>query len=250
MNLVDDTCLSQLGNEYIMGVCHALSIELSKCAPKSAAYHEAFHKIFELLIPEKTRDVLYSKYRDRNKGVSDRQIAEAFADMFMEYMDNRRDSDKSKWYKRIYSWFKKIGITLGIFRKIGLSGTHQLYSVFDDVTAGKYRNAKISDKQKERFERLFGTGLNYTITDPKTKAKTEFKNLNNSSDVSDMVSALGFYVAKIFKLDDFNATGSKLKDGAQLVNALPAGFIDGLTGKGIDENQLTYSQKAFREIFE
>lgn len=250
LNLVDDTCLSQLGNEYIMGVCHALSIELSKCAPKSAAYHEAFHKIFELLIPEKTRDVLYSKYRDRHKGVSDRQIAEAFADMFMEYMDNRRDSDKSKWYKRIYSWFKKIGITLGIFRKIGLSGTHQLYSVFDDVTAGKYRNAKISDKQKERFERLFGTGLNYTITDPKTKAKTEFKNLNNSSDVSDMVSALGFYAAKIFKLDDFNATGSKLKDGEQLVKALPAGFIDGLTGKGIDENQLTDSQKAFREIFE
>lgn len=250
LNLVDDTCLSQLGNEYIMGVCHALSIELSKCAPKSAAYHEAFHKIFELLIPEKTRDVLYSKYRDRHKGVSDRQIAEAFADMFMEYMDNRRDSDKSKWYKRIYSWFKKIGITLGIFRKIGLSGTHQLYSVFDDVTAGKYRNAKISDKQKERFERLFGTGLNYTITDPKTKAKTEFKNLNNSSDVSDMVSALGFYAAKIFKLDDFNATGSKLEDGEQLVKALPAGFIDGLTGKGIDENQLTDSQKAFKEIFE
>lgn len=250
LNLVDDTCLSQLGNEYIMGVCHALSIELSKCAPKSAAYHEAFHKIFELLIPEKTRDILYSKYRDRHKGVSDRQIAEAFADMFMEYMDNRRDSDKSKWYKRIYSWFKKIGITLGIFRKIGLSGTHQLYSVFDDVTAGKYRNAKISDKQKERFERLFGTGLNYTITDPKTKAKTEFKNLNNSSDVSDMVSTLGFYAAKIFKLDDFNATGSKLKNGEQLVKALPAGFIDGLTGKGIDENQLTYSQKAFREIFE
>ena len=250
LNLVDDTCLSQLGNEYIMGVCHALSIELSKCAPKSAAYHEAFHKIFELLIPEKTRDILYSKYRDRHKGVSDRQIAEAFADMFMEYMDNRRDSDKSKWYKRIYSWFKKIGITLGIFRKIGLSGTRQLYSVFDDVTAGKYRNAKISDKQKERFERLFGTGLNYTITDPKTKAKTEFKNLNNSSDVSDMVSTLGFYAAKIFKLDDFNATGSKLKDGEQLVKALPAGFIDGLTGKGIDENQLTDSQKAFKEIFE
>ena len=250
LNLVDDTCLSQLGNEYIMGVCHALSIELSKCAPKSAAYHEAFHKIFELLIPEKTRDVLYSKYRDRHKGVSDRQIAEAFADMFMEYMDNRRDSDKSKWYKRIYSWFKKIGITLGIFRKIGLSGTHQLYSVFDDVTAGKYRNAKISDKQKERFERLFGTGLNYTITDPKTKAKTEFKNLNNSSDISDMVSTLGFYAAKIFKLDDFNATGSKLKDGEQLVKALPAEFIDGLTGKGIDENQLTDSQKAFKEIFE
>lgn len=250
LNLVDDTCLSQLGNEYIMGVCHALSIELSKCAPKSAAYHEAFHKIFELLIPEKTRDILYSKYRDRHKGVSDRQIAEAFADMFMEYMDNRRDGDKSKWYKRIYSWFKKIGITLGIFRKIGLSGTHQLYSVFDDVTAGKYRNAKISDKQKERFERLFGTGLNYTITDPKTKAKIEFKNLNNSSDVSDMVSTLGFYAAKIFKLDDFNATGSKLKNGEQLVKALPAGFIDGLTGKGIDENQLTDSQKAFREIFE
>lgn len=250
LNLVDDTCLSQLGNEYIMGVCHALSIELSKCAPKSAAYHEAFHKIFELLIPEKTRDMLYSKYRDRHKGVSDRQIAEAFADMFMEYMDNRRDSDKSKWYKRLHSWFKKIGITLGIFRKIGLSGTHQLYSVFDDVTAGKYRNAKISDKQKERFERLFGTGLNYTITDPKTKAKTEFKTLNNSSDVSDMVEALGFYAAKAFKLDDFNATGSKLKDGGQLVDALPTEFIDGLTGKGIDENQLTNSQKAFKEIFE
>lgn len=250
LDLVDDTCLSQLGNEYVMGICHSLSIELSKCAPKSAAYHEAFHKIFELLIPENVRDSLYDKYRQRHKNTSDRQIAEAFADMFMTYMSNRRDSDKSKWYKRLHSWFNKIGITLGIFRKIGLSGTHQLYSVFNDVTNGKYRNVEINDKQKARFEKLFGTGLNYTITNSKTNEKIQFETLNNSSDVQDMVRALGFYTAKLFKLDDFNTSGFKLKNGKQLAKALTQDFINAISGVGLASDQITDVQRAFREIFE
>ena len=250
LSLEDDTCLSQIDNQYIMGVCHALSIELSKYSPKSAAYHEAFHKIFELLIPEKTRDTLYQKYRDRHKGVSDRQIAEAFADMFMIYMTNRRDSDKSKWYKRLHSWFRKIGITLGILKKIGFSGTRSLYQVFNNVTNGKYRNATISDKQKERFDKLFEGGLNYTITDNKTNTKINFEHLNDTSDVSDMVRALGFYVSKAFKLDDINAKVIKLINGKQFVDLFSKEFIDALCGNGLDESTLTESQRAFREVFE
>ena len=250
LNLEDDTCLGQIDNQYIMGVCHALSIELSKYSPKSAAYHEAFHKIFELLIPEKTRDALYQKYRDRHKGVSDRQIAEAFADMFMIYMTNRRDSDKSKWYKRLHSWFRKIGITLGILKKVGFSGTRSLYQVFNDVTNGKYRNATISDKQKERFDKLFEGGLNYTITNSKTKTKVNFEHLNNTSDVSDMVRALGFYASKVFGLDNINAKTVKLTNGKQFVNTLSKEFIDALCGNGLDELTLTESQRAFREVFE
>lgn len=250
LSLEDDTCLSQIDNQYIMGVCHALSIELSKYSPKSAAYHEAFHKIFELLIPEKTRDTLYQKYRDRHKGVSDRQIAEAFADMFMIYMTNRRDSDKSKWYKRLHSQFRKIGITLGILKKIGFSGTRSLYQVFNNVTNGKYRNATISDKQKERFDKLFEGGLNYTITDNKTNTKINFEHLNDTSDVSDMVRALGFYVSKAFKLDDINAKVIKLINGKQFVDLFSKEFIDALCGNGLDETTLTESQRAFREVFE
>ncbi len=249
LNLEDDTCLGQIGNEYIMGVCHALSIDLSTHAPKSAAYHEAFHKIFELLVPENTRDRLYERFRSRHKNATDRQIAEEFADLFTRYMANRRDSDKSKWYKRLFSWFKKIGITIGILRKVGLRGTTELYQVFNDTTNGKYRNATISEKQKARFDKLFKGGLHYTVTNTKTGKSVNFTELHNSADVQDMVESLGFFAARVLKLDALNASDLKLQTSKDLIRALPQEFIDALCGKGIPEKDLTYSQRAYREVF-
>lgn len=249
LNLEDDTCLGQIGNEYIMGVCHALSIDLSTHAPKSAAYHEAFHKIFELLVPENTRDRLYERFRSRHKNATDRQIAEEFADLFTRYMANRRDSDKSKWYKRLFSWFKKIGITIGILRKVGLRGTTELYQVFNDTTNGKYRNAAISEKQKARFDKLFKGGLHYTVTNTKTGKSVNFTELHDSADVQDMVESLGFFAARVFKLDALNASDLKLQTSKYLMKALPQKFIDALCGKGVPEKDLTYSQRAYREVF-
>ena len=249
LNLEDDTCLGQIDNEYIMGVCHALSIDLSTHAPKSAAYHEAFHKIFELLVPENTRDKLYERFRSRHKNATDRQIAEEFADLFTRYMANRRDSDKSKWYKRLFSWFKKIGITIGILRKVGLRGTTELYQVFNDTTNGKYRNATISEKQKARFDKLFEGGLYYTVTNTKTGKSVNFTELHNSADVQDMVESLGFFAARVFKLDELSALDLKLQNSKDLMRALPQEFIDALCGKGVPEKDLTYSQRAYREVF-
>lgn len=249
LNLEDDTCLGQIGNEYIMGVCHALSIDLSTHAPKSAAYHEAFHKIFELLVPEDTRDKLYERFRSRHKNATDRQIAEEFADLFTRYMANRRDSDKSKWYKRLFSWFKKIGITIGILRKVGLRGTTELYQVFNDITNGKYRNATISEKQKARFDKLFKGDLHYTVTNTKTGKSVNFTELHDSADVQDMVESLGFFAARVFKLDELSAFDLKLQNSKYLMRALPQKFIDALCGKGVPEKDLTYSQRAYREVF-
>lgn len=249
LNLEDDTCLGQIGNEYIMGVCHALSIDLSTHAPKSAAYHEAFHKIFELLVPESTRDKLYERFRSRHKNATDRQIAEEFADLFTRYMANRRDSDKSKWYKRLFSWFKKIGITIGILRKVGLRGTTELYQVFHDTTNGKYRNATISEKQKARFDKLFEGGLHYTVTNTKTKKSANFIELSNSADVQDMVESLGFFAARVLKLDALNASDMRLQDAKSFVKALPEKFLDALCGRWLPEKDLTYTQRAYREVF-
>jgi hypothetical protein len=77
-------------NERVAGICTAESIKLTRYVPMSVAWHEAFHKIFELVIPAEERDKFYSAYRwGRHTKPSDRTVAEAFADMFMTYMQNR-----------------------------------------------------------------------------------------------------------------------------------------------------------------
>jgi hypothetical protein len=50
-------------NERIAGICTAEAIKLSRYVPLSVAWHEAFHKIFELVIPAEERDKFYSAYR-------------------------------------------------------------------------------------------------------------------------------------------------------------------------------------------
>jgi hypothetical protein len=108
-------------NDRIAGICTAESIKLSRYVPMSVAWHEAFHKIFELVIPAEERDKFYKAYRwGKFRKPLDRDVAEAFADMFMTYMQNKQAINKANgFFKKIKPWFKMFGFTLGMIWKIG-----------------------------------------------------------------------------------------------------------------------------------
>jgi hypothetical protein len=73
-------------------------IRLSKRAKRGTEYHEAFHRILELLIPDKQREKAYKEYRKKfGQDLSDNDITEKAADEFWWYKENKPMRFKLSW---------------------------------------------------------------------------------------------------------------------------------------------------------
>ena len=158
----------------------------------------------ELVLPDKVRQEFYDIYRAKNgKTLSDRKIAEAYADMYMDYMTNKDTIKQAKWYKKPFTWFRQFAFELGITWKLGFKNAYNLRNIVSEVNRGKYANKEISESKRKRFNKLFGDNLYYTV---KSKGKSvDFKYLANSGDVKEMVNALGYWIAVSMDLDSINA---------------------------------------------
>lgn len=236
-------------SQAAIGVCTTELIKLSRYAPMSTAYHEAFHKVVELCVDDKLRQSLYDSYRSYNgKSLSDRDVAEGLADQFVDYMSNWQSFKESKGFSKIKPLFKTIGFYIGVGRNYGFKTLRNLFQLYRDTNNGKYANTKISQEKKDRFNKLFGDTLYYKVTNNDTKKSAEFEYLNNSSDVNEMVKALAFNILENKNLE-FGSRDRIVIDNNTLKN-LPQKTINRLCGYdlqlGVDPD---YINMAFREIF-
>ena len=236
-------------DQAVLGVCTTELIKLSRYAPMSTAYHEAFHKVLELCIDDRLRQLLYDSYRSYN-GVflSDRDVAEGLADQFIDYMSNWQSFKESKGFFKIKSLFKTVGFYIGVGRNYGFKTLRNLFQLYRDTNKGKYANSKISKEKKDRFNKLFGNTLYYKVTNNDTKKSAEFEYLNNSSDVNEMVKALAFNILENKNLE-FGSRDRIVIDNNTLRN-LPQKTIDRLCGYDLQPGvEPDYINMAFREIF-
>lgn len=75
-----------------MGLVRKDSTILWKGAERGTLYHEAFHRVSLLTISPKERKKIYEFYRNRTGFVgSDKQVEEALAEDFRQYMLNKVD---------------------------------------------------------------------------------------------------------------------------------------------------------------
>lgn len=236
-------------SQAAIGVCTTELIKLSRYAPMSTAYHEAFHKVLELCVDDKLRQSLYDSYRSYNgKSLSDRDVAEGLADQFVDYMSNWQSFKESKGFSKIKPLFKTIGFYIGVGRNYGFKTLRNLFQLYRDTNKGKYANAKISKEKKDRFNKLFGDTLYYKVTNNDTKKSAEFEYLNNSSDVNEMVRALAFNILENKNLE-FGSRDRIVIDNNTLRN-LPQKTIDRLCGYDLQPGvEPDYINMAFREIF-
>lgn len=145
---------------HVVGNCKDDCIILSQLAWDGVEYHEAFHRVFELLLPENKRDVVYQKIAKRigvdlyNKDGSEnrssfRQCAEYAADHYMDHMNHHWNDIKvpflTKIVNKIHDW-----VSMFIHFK-----DRDLYRIFIEVNNGNYKDAMPSSKQVERFNRLY-----------------------------------------------------------------------------------------------
>lgn len=249
VQFVQNKYLEELGNDrYAIGLCCDQMIKLSTYAPRSVAYHEAFHRIMELILPDKVRQEFYDIYRAKNgKTLSDRKIAEAYADMYMDYMTNKDTIKQAKWYKKPFTWFRQFAFELGITWKLGFKNAYNLRNIVSEVNRGKYANKEISESKRKRFNKLFGDNLYYTVKNKNKSA--DFKYLANSGDVKEMVNALGYWIAVSMDLDSINAKQYKIKNSTQFVQNISQDIIDELCGNGLAESEIDDVHRAFREVF-
>lgn len=238
-------------NRCTVGVCSADMITISKAAPKSVKYHEAFHRVMELLLPDNVRELFYAMYRKRNgKNLTDREVAEGLADMYTSYGQNIIDWKKSKFWKKLITFYKPLKFACIFARRAGLSRMRKFLNLYHEINNGTFKDRLVSDEKQERFVRLFGDGLRMEVKNPDTGDTAQFSNISNDAELRDLVKGISCIIITKYNQDTKGTNLSGLVINGETPNILGQEYIDILTGKDIPEEQLTNTNRVLRELFE
>lgn len=150
------------------------SILLYKDAPQGTQYHEAWHRVSQLLIDEKSRRKIYDRYNRKNKSnLTDSQLDEVFAEQFREFMldeSGKYDFDTRNWFKRIVNFIKLWART----------GQYGLAKIYNSILTGKYAGVKPNQSNINRFRSIYGeSGPNFEVNGHKFNTITKYKQFDD-----------------------------------------------------------------------
>lgn len=150
------------------------SILLYNEAPKGTEYHEAWHRVSQLLISEKSRRKIYDRYNRKNKSaLKDSQLDEIFAEQFREFMLNesgKYDFDTKNWFRRILDFIKLWART----------GQYALAKIYSNINRGKYAGITPNQSNIDRFRSIYGEeGPNFEISGYEFKTITKYKQFDD-----------------------------------------------------------------------
>lgn len=169
--------VTEAGN-IVVGRVTEDSIKISEQAPEGVQYHEAWHRVSQLLIDPKHRNRIYKKYRDQ--GLTDKQIDEKLADQFKDFMLNESGNyrfDIKNWFRRIYDFIK-------LWIRTGQYGLAKIYSA---INRGKYYGLKPSAENVARFREIYkGEGANMEVSGYK------FKHIQTVKQLNDIINSLTY----------------------------------------------------------
>lgn len=168
----------------VVGLCTADGIRIATTAENGVEYHESFHRVVELLMPDEQREKLYNWYRKKygkNKELKDRDIAEGLADMFYDY-------GRHAWHpsNKILNFFSRLYNYINAFINTRNLRTALMYTRID---YGKYKNNKVSEERVKRFKEIFRNGLAMTVTDRKGEEHT-FNHIYSRTQLNDAADVI------------------------------------------------------------
>lgn len=167
INIVDDLLAVFIDRDAaLVGNCKIDAIELSTLAPERTEFHEAFHRVLELLVPQKDRERVYSQIAKKydidthaHTNESYRQIAEIAADGFADYAKGYVENPILKYlfggiiYNKIRDW------VLWWTHK----GDRELYRMYAKAIRGKYKDYIPTTDGIRRFKTIFKDGAHMEI---------------------------------------------------------------------------------------
>lgn len=253
LSIVSSIQSANAGSRVAAGVCAAQYVKLATNAPESAIFHEAFHKIIELVLPSDQRESFYAMYRDKyGKDLSDRDVAEGLCDLFVDYMNLKMQHKRAKGFGKIYSWFKKIAFNIGMCIKFGLTNSIKFYQLHQDINRGKYANKQVSKENIDRFNSIFKTKsgvseLYYTVENTDKKdSRVNFENITNAAELQDLASSIGFMIIKAYGLESIGADPSVIKVNEHT----PKMLLEWLKKDKFTPHTLGKFHPALEEVFE
>lgn len=169
--------VTEAGN-LVVGRVTEDSIKISEQAPEGVQYHEAWHRVSQLLIDPKHRDKIYKKYREQ--GLNDKQIDEKLADQFKDFMLTESGNyrfDTKNWFRRIYDFIK-------LWIRTGQYGLAKVYSA---INRGKYYGLKPNAENVDRFREIYkDDGANMEVSGYK------FKHIQTVKQLNDIINSLTY----------------------------------------------------------
>lgn len=205
-NVTDKLAEIARTNASVLGLCHfSGKLLFDPYAPQGTMYHEAFHKVVELLLGDKTRKMLYKayakkmhiKYKDDADLLSNKQVREGLAEEFRYYMENRPAFNLGA----LRSPFKFLQQAVKVMGKIG---DFRLYTFYTMTRLGVTKHLWSQNTEKvHRFLESHGAFAPFEI------GGHEFKHILNRYQYRVLRNTLLYLV---FRTNDVSITGEGLEN--------------------------------------
>lgn len=238
----------------VAGKCMSDMVYIGNRVVDGVQYHEAFHRVLELLLRPSERQKIYDWYKSRegNDKMSDTDVAEGLANLYMDAQNNYDDNEFSN--NKVIALFQKIKAGVQFARDLGSIRLTLLSAV---MSTGWYKTkagSKIRKENLERFKAKFGDSLNYNVYNQKTGMKHSFENILNNEQLNDCVETIAFYIVeKALEEGRVNAVGDNIDQltitGTNIKKLIGVDMMKQLMGEDPEVPVPEAQAKAFQEIF-
>lgn len=238
----------------VAGKCMSDMVYIGNRVVDGVQYHEAFHRVLELLLRPSERQKIYDWYKSRegNDKMSDTEIAEGLANLYMDAQNNYDDNEFSN--NKVIALFQKIKAGVQFARDLGSIRLTLLSAV---MSTGWYKTkagSKIRKENLERFKAKFGDSLHYDVYNQKTGMKHSFENILNNEQLNDCVETIAFYIVeKALEEGRVNAVGDNIDQltitGTNIKKLIGIDMMKQLMGEDPEVPVPEAQAKAFQEIF-
>lgn len=238
----------------VAGKCMSDMVYIGNRVVDGVQYHEAFHRVLELLLRPSERQKIYDWYKSRegNDKVSDTEIAEGLANLYMDAQNNYDDNEFSN--NKVVALFQKIKAGVQFARDLGSIRLTLLSAI---MSTGWYKTkagSKIRKENLERFKAKFGDSLHYDVYNQKTGMKHSFENILNNEQLNDCVETIAFYIVeKALEEGRVNAVGDNIDQltitGTNIKKLIGVDMMKQLMGEDPEVPVPEAQAKAFKEIF-
>lgn len=238
----------------VAGKCMSDIVYIGNRVVDGVQYHEAFHRVLELLLRPSERQKIYDWYKSRegNDKMSDTEIAEGLANLYMDAQNNYDDNEFSN--NKVVALFQKIKAGVQFARDLGSIRLTLLSAI---MSTGWYKTKAVSKIRKENLERFkakFGDSLHYDVYNQKTGMKHSFENILNNEQLNDCVETIAFYIVeKALEEGRVNAVGDNIDQltitGTNIKKLIGVDMMKQLMGEDPEVPVPEAQAKAFQEIF-
>lgn len=223
----------------VVGQATVDAIKLSTQAAYGTEYHEAFHRVVELLMNPKSRRKVYEIYRKRHPELSRSEISEAMAEDFRLWFTEQKPEDfKFTW--NLVDLFKQVKNWISAIKNIG---SFRLAWTYYRINTGAYKNIQPSDENINRFKALFGEYAPMTVYDVKNNKETKIHNITSDRDFNEAIDSICHMIIDEYLKDDSTFRVEDVDFSQAGIKAM-SGYIK-LVG-----NNTTAANLAFSELFD